>query len=786
MRVEKTVRKMPASVNSFVGREKELNAAKSALRDGTTRLLTLTGPGGIGKTRLAEQIAVEADTTSFAPGGACLVNLAEVPRRAKAPEAPDDLAQAVCEALEIKDQSNDPHLKVICNYLTSADKQILLILDNCEPWVREVAAVVRTLLAEVPALLILATSRERLGLDGEQALAVPPLPVPGEDEPVSRAYEAIALFEDRAAAAVPGWRVDEANRVMVAALAAALDGLPLAIELAAARMAHLTPTELLERLSEGRFELLARSGLGGRGPSYHDTLRKTIEVSYEGCTETERLLWQRLSVFAASGFTLTTAEAICVDEALPRAAVLDLLSGLIRKSVVDADTTSGDRTQYRMLESIREFGREQLAASGEGEKLRKKHRDYYSAVVRKADSEWFTDHEVDWMRELSAELPNIRTVIRRCGERGEPEAQRIPSELAYIRLFFFRGRLRELQEWLTRGVRRATPAREAAIALSQAAWCAYCQGDPDAAVPLLERARHFAEQVDEELPEMDYAEGAHQMLALSDPESIRTLGRAVEGFRARGHYGRAHQVDLVRVLALMFLSTDSAAVLDAARALLAEATGAGAPWSVSWAQWALAAALLTHGDQDGDRDRALELLRESLAAQRDWGERWGTVWGVTLASWIYAAAGRFTEAAEELGRASRMHQLTGVAVSSIGGFDRAHEQAYAATRDALGAQEFAVHYANGLTTGDYHAVLARSLGEPAPGPGRHGAVRLTRREREIAVLLTKAMTSRDIAQHLRLSHRTIESHLDSIRSKADLKRREDIPPWVRKYLGEDL
>jgi DNA-binding CsgD family transcriptional regulator len=162
------------------------------------------------------------------------------------------------------------------------------------------------------------------------------------------------------------------------------------------------------------------------------------------------------------------------------------------------------------------------------------------------------------------------------------------------------------------------------------------------------------------------------------------------------------------------------------------------------------------------------------------------LWGVTLASWMHAAAGRFTEAAEELGRASRMHQLTGVSVSAIGGFAQAHEQAYAATRDALGAQEFARHYANGRAAGDYHTLIARTLGEPAPGPGRRDAVRLTPREREIAVLLTQGMTSRDIAKYLQLSHRTVESHLDSIRGKADLKGREDIPPWAKKNLGDDL
>ncbi|MFJ6556960.1 ATP-binding protein [Streptomyces luteogriseus] len=368
---------LPVEMTTFVGRETQMAEVRRLL--GSARLVTLTGVGGVGRTRLALRAAAEA-APSFADG----VRLADLAPLSDA----DLLDRVVSEALGLRDQSARPAADGVADHLR--DRRLLLVLDNCEHLVEHVAGLVLRLARAAPGLRVLATSRQRLGTPGEHVLTVPSLTLPAvegttggatarrnpaveasddvaattgvsaasdADDPLL-CSEAVRLLLDRSAASAPAFRLTARNRQAVAQLCVRLDGIPLAIELAAVRLSAMTAEEILERLDD-RFRLLSvpRPRTSARG---HHTLRGIVDWSYDLCTEGERLLWNRLSVFSG-GFDLQAAEAVCAGEGVPREDVLDLLAGLVDKSIV-AVNSSGDRARYSLLETIRQKGRDSPAA----------------------------------------------------------------------------------------------------------------------------------------------------------------------------------------------------------------------------------------------------------------------------------------------------------------------------------------------------------------------------------------------------------------------------------------
>ncbi|MET9618586.1 ATP-binding protein, partial [Kitasatospora indigofera] len=378
--------RLPADVTSLVGRRAELAELKRVLED--SRLVTLTGTGGVGKTRLALQVAREV-RRAF-PDGVFWVSLAEVGE-------PGLVALTVMDAVGLRTMGPEVTAGLV-NYLR--DKRLLLVLDNCEHLVEACADLAAELLPACPGVRVLATSREVLDIAGERTFLVAPLAVPEEDEgpdrtPAAGAWtgavaDAMALFADRAAAAVPGFEVTADNAWAVAALCRHLDGLPLAIELAAVRMRALSVEELLQRQDE-RYELLTRRQRG-TPVSRHRSLRATVDWSFELCSPDERLLWARLSVFAG-GCDLDAAESVCAREGLTRDAVLDVMAGLVEKSIITREEHHG-RARYRMLETIRQYGREQLRSTGEEPELRRRHRDHYLRLAERVQERWFGPGQV--------------------------------------------------------------------------------------------------------------------------------------------------------------------------------------------------------------------------------------------------------------------------------------------------------------------------------------------------------------------------------------------------------
>jgi len=359
---------LPVEVTSFVGRRRQLGDVKRLLAD--QRLVTLTGAGGTGKTRLAVRVATEL-RRAFRDG-AWFVDLTQargsgVPGlEADDPEVPAHLLAA---ALGLPECPAGSPLLMLADQL--ADRQMLLIRDNCEHLVHACALLADALLRRCAGLRILATSRDPLAVDGEALYPVPPLPTPVPRRPPHptelRGCASVALFVARARTALPSFQLTERNQLAVADLCHRLEGLPLAIELAAARVRVLEPEQILDRMTD-RFGLLARESRGT--PQRQRSLRACVDWSFDLCTKREQLLWARLAVFAG-GFQLDAVEGICADETLPAEDLLDLVAELIDKSILLSDTGNRDQARYRMLETIREYGLGKLAETGEATTIRR-------------------------------------------------------------------------------------------------------------------------------------------------------------------------------------------------------------------------------------------------------------------------------------------------------------------------------------------------------------------------------------------------------------------------------
>lgn len=388
---------LPMQLTTFIGREREIAEVRSMLE--TSRLLTLTGAGGCGKTRLALQIA--AEMLDAFPDGVWLIDLAPV-------ADPDLVAKAVAEALSIREVPKQPMIERLRTQLR--DRRLLLVLDNCEHLISACASLAEDLLKACPAVAILATSRESLGLQGESSWRVPSLSLPPERHAPTiealRQCEAVRLFVDRAVRARPNFTVTNDNAPAVAEVCHQLDGIPLAIELAAARTRLLTPQQIAEALGD-RFHLLtggARTALPRQR-----TLEASVKWSHDLLAEEEKILLRRLSVFAG-GFTLDAAEQVCSGDGVEQFQVLDLLSGLVDKSLVQVEE-EGATARYRLLETIRHYARENLLSAGETASVRTRHLDFYVALTERAQAELEGAGIVAWTRRLEAEHDNIRIAM---------------------------------------------------------------------------------------------------------------------------------------------------------------------------------------------------------------------------------------------------------------------------------------------------------------------------------------------------------------------------------------
>ena len=428
---------LPAELTSFIGRAAELGRVRELL--GEARLLTLVGAGGCGKTRLALQAAGGA--RECFEDGVWWVELAAV-------EDPTLLATTVASALGLGERPGRPSLDVLLDHLRK--RRALLVLDNCEHLLPACATMVDTLLRACPEVVVLATTREPLAVPGELPYRVPSLDVPAEPASLAEVMhsDAATLFADRAAKARQGFAVSEDNAPSVAAICRELDGLPLAIELAAARVRMLSPERIAEELGD-RFGLLTD---GGRTVApRHETLRASIDWSYELCSEDECVMLRRLSVWVG-GFTLDGARAVSGGEGPSGRAVLHLLGGLVDKSLVDTEEREGD-IRYSMLETIRQYAAERLAEAGEVEVVRARHLAWCLELAERAEPELVRHDARIWLSRLEAEAANLRAALDGAMSHDVGAALRLAAALTF---FWMRGRLEEGNTALARVLETAS------------------------------------------------------------------------------------------------------------------------------------------------------------------------------------------------------------------------------------------------------------------------------------------------------------------------------------------
>jgi predicted ATPase/class 3 adenylate cyclase/DNA-binding CsgD family transcriptional regulator len=803
---------LPSQATSFVGRAAELAELRS-LVSGGARLVTIAGPGGIGKSRLALQVGAEA--VDGAGDGVWLVELAPVAE-------PELVARTVAAVLQVREEPGRPVLDSVAEAV--GDRHLLVVLDNAEHVLGAAAKLADALIRSCPQACLLVTSREPLGVSGEHVFRVPPLAVPPADLAALgqlAAVESVQLFTERAVMYRQGFALDAANAAAVAAVCVRLDGIPLAIELAAARLGSLSVAEISSRLDQ-RFRLL--TGGSRTALPRHQTLRALIDWSYDLLNPEEQIALDRLAVFAG-GWTLEAADAVTSRGGTGEWLVLDHLAALVGKSLVLADEIRGS-IRYRLLETVRDYAAERLAQrpAPELNHTRAAHRDYYLILVEIADSHLRGLDEAVWLGRIEAEFDNIRAALafsladpasaepglrlaaglhRFCTMRGHggeilqalnvllerPDAQmptraRARALTVSCHLLDYFGNdpaPSSMADEALRIARELADDAVAADALAQVCWLSFEHGDLPAAMTQIDEAVELARAAGD--PRLiAYTLGRRAVFeseagnldaAFADNQRAITLSRAAgDNYR------------LATTLANLAIDEHATGKLRAARAHLQEAStladNLGYQNLSAGLRQNLGLVDLVDGNPRSARRHFLDSLDTALITGVT-SYVHGALLGLALA---VGADGDPMVAATLHGIADEYYEQAGRALEALeaGLRDRDHARLSATLGDAA----FGAAYRQGRTLTQADAIaLATAAAEPDPGftstvpaagqaPADSSVGPLSAREREIVALLAGGATDAQIAQRLFLSVNTVRSHLERIRDKTGARRRAEL------------
>jgi non-specific serine/threonine protein kinase len=752
---------LPAELTSFVGRRRELSEAKSLMA--TTRLITLTGMGGVGKTRLARRLA--SDVHRAFPDGVWQVELAEL-------QEPALVAVSVAQALGLHDLQGQWTIGSLQERLV--DKHLLVVLDNCEHLLDACAVTADALLRGCPSVHVVATSRQPLGIDGEQVLALSPLPAPDpmHSEDLSRLaeFDAARLFVDRATAALPGFELDTDNRQAVAQLCQRLDGLPLALEFAALRVRALSPVEIVARLD--REARLSSSGSRLAAPR-QQSLRSLIAWSFELCSEPERRLWCLLSVFVGS-VDLETVEDICRGTSLEADAV-QLAVGLVDKSVLVREQR-GERAHYRMPETLRDFGREQLAVLGLEEAARARHLDWCVALVAGAYAGFAGPDQVRWFNRVRDDQPDIRLALEDCLQAPDAPGPAVDIVTGMLDYWLAFAAISEGRHWLDRLLRAAPgPGLARARALRASAYLAAFQGHPPEG---LAEARTWALEAGDSR-ELAWIAHAGSLAATIAGDYARSQGLIDEAVDTMQGVGDAHGlvVTLAASALLACAAEDFATAQVHADAFLDVAGPLGESWVRSYVLWALGIAAF----HAGDLPRAKELQLESLELRAPFHDAMGLALCTEVLAWVAAGEARAAEAALLHGAAQHAAQAVGIDVRTYAYMADDVDRLESWLREQLGPEADAAQRRGADL--DAAAVVAVASGTVPEQPAaradeHHQQSPLTRREQEIAELVAAGLSNKDIAARLVIATRTAEGHVERILVKLGFTSRTQIAAWV--------
>jgi non-specific serine/threonine protein kinase len=748
-------------MTSFVGRRNDVAAIRRLAA--ASRTVTLTGFGGLGKTRLALRAANEM-RRAFRDG-VCLVELAPLGNA-------DLLPHTVIDALGLHGQSGKDPIQHICDEL--ADRHLLLVLDNCEHVIDAAADLAAAVLAAAPEVSILATSRQPLRIAGEYLYPVAPLPLPDADAELAAGtatqYPALALLAERVAASVPDFTLTPQNEASLIRLCRQLEGIPLAIELAASRLQVLEIDELTERLRDRSVVLRERNR---SFPERHRTLEALIDWSHDLCTPSERLLWARAAIFAGS-FSLQALEAVCGDESLPEATIIDVLSSLVDRSIFIREV-HGDRVRFRMLDTIRAYGQTRLAESEDQEAFALRHRDWYADLLVRATEEWVGPQQMDWSERLRAEHANLRLALEYSVSR--PDEADIAFRMAGTAWFWLAMEyLREGRLWLARALALPSgPSASRAWALGADAYLAAFQGDIDGAEQIAVEARTMAESVDDRAARGLAAHilGVHRLLG-RDPASAIPFFREGLELYVLSESPQQYRDGLLIEMGIAYLfAGDLNAAHEIFDDLPERCRRAGDLWQFAYALWGQAFVALV----ENRLDDAEPALTEGLAIKRDFQDTLGIALVTELLAW--SSVQRDPERTACLfGVADSMWNAVGARQLEERRVPYA-EQA----RAALGDQSFSAAVARGAAM-PREAALAFALGEQTEadaGPTAPSTpTTLTARQREVAQMVAAGMSNKDIAAKLVISLRTAEGHVEAILTKLGFNTRTQIANWVHQ------
>jgi predicted ATPase/class 3 adenylate cyclase/DNA-binding CsgD family transcriptional regulator len=745
---------LPVPMTSYLGRETEFSELAGMLRD--NRLVTITGTGGLGKTRTALEVA--GTLLEEYPDGVWLAELGQLSDSALVP-------QAVATSLGVREVAGQSLSDTLTAHL--APRRLLLVLDNCEHLVEPCATLAESLLGKCAQLRMLATSQVRLGVAGEVVYRLVAL------------AEAAQLFVDRARLSEPRFSETAANGQVIAQLCQRLDGIPLAIELAAARVKVMSVDELLSRLDD-RFRVLSDSSRTAL--PRHQTMRATVDWGYELLSQEERSLFRRLSVFAG-GFTLDAVEAVCAGDGVEAADVMDLLARLVDKSLVVPDEGADGASRMRLLDTLRQYGRGRLAEDDDGSRFARRHALYFLELAEEARHDQRGARYSSWLAKLEDEHDNLRAALETA--LAEPDDTALALAAALLWFWDVRGYLTEGHDRLSKALSSA-PERTAARARAAdaAGWLSQRLGDFAGAGRHFEESVSIAREIDERLV---------LARALRNLSLIRLFSGLVE--EAENLVGEslsvAKQIDdeasLAGSLLVMALVAYFANDLAAARTHAQESADLhrklGDEKVVAFLLACLASLAIDRGDHAG----ASAHLAESLAISRAKGDR------VDVA-FVLETSASLAAATDEPERALLLAGATAALRESVAALPVPHwrmklESSLAKAREALGpaASEEAFAAGTRLNVGEAIDLAApaepRSAGSPARPrpPGSPEPDGLTKRELEIAVLVARGMTNKDIAKRLFIAPRTVDAHVEHIRNKLGYHSRAQVAAWATEH-----
>lgn len=801
---------LPPPRTRLIGREQALATLVELVPAHAGRLVTLTGIGGTGKTRLA--LAVAAALRDTFPEGVWLVELAAV-------ADPTLVPQAVATALDLPEApgvaSRDRLLAALRN------RALLLVFDNCEHLINTCATLAEQVLDGCPDVTILATSREPLQLARERVWRLAPLALPNPDRPASPAelaqFPAVQLFVERARAAYAGFDLTAQNAGAIAAVCARLDGIPLAIELAAARVRVLTVAQILERLGDSLRLLTGNSRVA---PTRQQTVLATFDWSYNLLAPLEQTLFRRLSVFVG-GWTLEAVEAIGAGEGIDAAAVLDLLTALVDKSLVVVEQQE-EGIRYRLLEPIREYALERLTAAGELSDARSKHLAYFARLVNTAEPkmEWGAE-QLAWLRRVECERDNLDAALAwAAGVDAATGQQMVP---ALWRFWWHCGRLAQGRRWLDWALSLPSSASLRARLLQVAGQLAYWSGDMAAAEEYLEAALtiHRGGEDPAELawtlhrlgltlaergdPERGLALCEESVALCRTRDDARGLAYALQsagnvarmgGDRNRPEAYAEEALALCRasgnklltpyplrqLMVVALTRGDDARARARGEEALALAREIGDPHAIT----AILLDLLRLARRQRKVEETAALGHEGLSVLRRVGANQYAEPMLEIMAWAAAQRGEPERAAAVLGAASALQRSSGASRDVL---DRpAYDETLTGTRAALGDERFASAWARGQSL-TLNAVIAEALLDPdpfvaPPRPAAPGAPQMTPelvtpREQEVACLLAEGYSDREIADALNISVRTVGSHVQHLLAKLGLRSRWQVADWTQ-------